>query len=238
MLRIAGKRKRYVISIVILLVVCINCFCNITVMASELPVIQLETQVDNEEGEHCDKSGKSSIPVIYIMLAIVTILLVILLSFNIAGILKNKKRVYKEIRLDNRKKDNVEIKKEKCTEFDNISECNNKTLSKKNEKFIIQIISKKDYSLYKAEIDCSEKMRDISVGRGERSNVDIRIPIPTVSDKHCVIVKQYQRLYIKDSNSTNGTRYNGKTVEGLVELDRYGVLELGKSQFELRITMD
>ena len=55
----------------------------------------------------------------------------------------------------------------------------------------------------------------------------------SVSSIHCAIEKLPLSLYVKDLNSTNGTRVNGETIEGAVELKDKDIIGFG--DFAVRV---
>ena len=50
----------------------------------------------------------------------------------------------------------------------------------------------------------------ISIGRSVENNVEI--PDPNMSRRHCQIERQNGKWIIRDCNSSNGTRVNGRRV--------------------------
>ncbi|MFA5422904.1 MAG: FHA domain-containing protein [Phycisphaerae bacterium] len=69
------------------------------------------------------------------------------------------------------------------------------------------LLLKKDGSFKKVPVSS-----DITV-LGRRKVCDLRIPIDSVSRKHCRLVKEKDAIKIRDLNSRNGTIVNGRTVE-------------------------
>lgn len=72
-----------------------------------------------------------------------------------------------------------------------------------------------------AEFAYSFDQEKIVIGRG--AGVDVRLPSPAVSEKHCVIRLEGQDYVLFDPGSTNGTLHNGQhLVEGRRKLLRSG----------------
>lgn len=73
----------------------------------------------------------------------------------------------------------------------------------------------------RAEFAYTFDQEKIVIGRG--GGVDVRLPSPAVSDKHCVIRLEGQDYVLFDPGSTNGTQHNGQVlVEGRRKLLRSG----------------
>lgn len=74
---------------------------------------------------------------------------------------------------------------------------------------------------HRAEFAYTFDQEKIVVGRGP--GVDVRLPSPAVSDKHCVIRLEGQDYVLFDPGSTNGTQHNGQVlVEGRRKMLRSG----------------
>ena len=72
-----------------------------------------------------------------------------------------------------------------------------------------------------AEFAYTFDQEKIVIGRG--AGVDVRLPSPAVSEKHCVIRLEGQDYMLFDPGSTNGTTHNGQhLVEGRRKLLRSG----------------
>ncbi len=68
--------------------------------------------------------------------------------------------------------------------------------------------------------------KDITtIGRDEDN--DIVIPLPIISRHHARIIREGDRLYIEDLNSTNGTFVNGEKISGRVLLQPGAKISLG-----------
>lgn len=69
---------------------------------------------------------------------------------------------------------------------------------------------------------------------GRREECDFRVPLPSVSRRHCRLVKDGQYVRVEDLGSSNGTRVNGERVE-LAVLSAGDVLSVGPVKFEVQI---
>lgn len=57
----------------------------------------------------------------------------------------------------------------------------------------------------------------------------------TVSNRHCLLGAHDNRLYVRDLDSSNGTRVNDELVVGQVELKHHDRLQIGPLTFEVRV---
>lgn len=57
---------------------------------------------------------------------------------------------------------------------------------------------------------------------------------PRVSKIHCVIIREAERLYLKDMGSRNGTYLNGQRIYQLKEIQRDDVIGVGQTQIEVK----
>ncbi len=89
--------------------------------------------------------------------------------------------------------------------------------------------------VYEKSIDSTAEFVGIRIGRGKSQKVDMKINDGAVSDIHCEIIKKGNLYYIKDINSTNGTRYNGRRVSGEVAITDIGLLKIGQKTYNLEI---
>ncbi len=89
--------------------------------------------------------------------------------------------------------------------------------------------------VYEKSIDSTAEFAGIRIGRGKSQKVDMKINDGAVSDIHCEIIKKGNLYYIKDINSTNGTRYNGRRVSGEVAITDIGLLKIGQKTYNLEI---
>ncbi len=69
---------------------------------------------------------------------------------------------------------------------------------------------------------------------GRETRCDLRVPLPSVSMKHCEIVFDGRVLELKDLGSASGTYHNGDRVERAVlsDSDRFSV---GSVTFHVRL---
>lgn len=72
----------------------------------------------------------------------------------------------------------------------------------------------------------------VSVGRGE--DCKVRVPLPSVSRKHCQLGIEDEEFTVKDLDSSNGTYVNGERVKAR-ELVPGDLLALGPVVFVVRI---
>ncbi len=68
----------------------------------------------------------------------------------------------------------------------------------------------------------------VSIGRSSTNLITVEHP--TVSGRHCVIVREDRRYRVQDLGSTNGTRVNGKEVED-EPLRPKDLLQVGSVEF-------
>lgn len=92
-------------------------------------------------------------------------------------------------------------------------------------------------SLVMVKADGSSK--EVALGRtatviGRDETARLRIPLPSVSRKHCLIEVQGSELVIKDLGSSNGTFVNGRKVRE-TELEPGDLLCVGPVVFVVRI---
>lgn len=73
----------------------------------------------------------------------------------------------------------------------------------------------------------------ITIGRDP--NHHITLGEERVSRNHCVIFLQNDRVFIKDSQSTNGTLLNKKTVVGMQELQSNDIIDVGTVLLKVEI---
>lgn len=72
----------------------------------------------------------------------------------------------------------------------------------------------------------------VHIGRGE--DCKVRVPLPSVSRKHCELLIEDDEFMVKDLNSSNGTYVNGERVRSR-ELIPGDLLALGPCVFVVRI---
>lgn len=76
------------------------------------------------------------------------------------------------------------------------------------------------------------KPKCLSIGRGVEN--DLELNDLRLSRRHCRFVREGAFLYIEDLGSMNGTRVNGKIVEGRRPLYDGDVVSVGDYRFEVR----
>ncbi len=69
---------------------------------------------------------------------------------------------------------------------------------------------------------------------GREPGCGVRIPLPTVSHKHCQIIFDGKQLRLIDLNSDQGTYHNGQRVEESV-LEDDDTLTIGPVTFKVRV---
>lgn len=72
---------------------------------------------------------------------------------------------------------------------------------------------------------------ETSIGRKEDNEISINDPF--LSSRHAVITMGGDRLYIRDLNSTNGTKVNDEFITGETELGNGDTLEVGRIIFKI-----
>lgn len=72
----------------------------------------------------------------------------------------------------------------------------------------------------------------VHIGRGE--DCKVRVPLPSVSRRHCELLVEDDEFMVKDLNSSNGTYVNGERVRAR-ELIPGDLLALGPCVFVVRI---
>ncbi len=78
-------------------------------------------------------------------------------------------------------------------------------------------------------------LRDAVTVLGRRHDCDLRIPLPTVSRRHCEIQQNGQSLKIHDLGSTGGTFVNDKPVNGESPVKAGDYIRIGPLIFVCRI---
>lgn len=69
----------------------------------------------------------------------------------------------------------------------------------------------------------------VSIGRNTTNLITIEHP--TVSGKHCCLLREGRRFSIKDLGSTNGTRINGTDVTDVAPINPKDLLQIGSIEF-------
>jgi pSer/pThr/pTyr-binding forkhead associated (FHA) protein len=77
------------------------------------------------------------------------------------------------------------------------------------------------------------KSAEFLIGRGPGCHLRPKSSI--FSDRHCVLVKQGEQVFIRDLGSSNGTYVNQKAVQGDVELHDRDRLRVGFLSFQVQI---
>jgi len=72
----------------------------------------------------------------------------------------------------------------------------------------------------------------------DASTCDIVIEDPTVSSRHCSIVRTGDMVFVQDCGSRNGIRVDGKHVESLTMSEATRRISIGKTSFEIRFGPD
>lgn len=70
---------------------------------------------------------------------------------------------------------------------------------------------------------------------GRRHGCDLRIPLPTISRKHCEISQNGEALKVRDLDSAWGTFVNGKRVNGETPLKAGDYVRIGPLMFVCQI---
>src|SRR5262249_19008647 len=70
------------------------------------------------------------------------------------------------------------------------------------------------------------------IGRGEECH--LRPTSSTISKRHCALLIQDGRIFVRDFDSTNGTFLNDRQIKGEVELWDGDHLRLGRLEFAVR----
>lgn len=68
---------------------------------------------------------------------------------------------------------------------------------------------------------------------GRKDNNTISIDDPFVSSNHAKIIIKDNRIYVKDLESTNGTRHNGEPVKSIQEVYVGDFIEIGRVVFKV-----
>ena len=224
----------------------VSFFANDNVFASELPSIELNTtKEDAEETQEVQQSiendKKDMMP--YIVIGVVSVVAVISIVINVIFISNKKKEQEYKNQIDK-----LKSKYKNNGAGEKIENHDNQKQSGVNQKYtgdvsstamlwkvVIQLFDKTNSILYETSFDSSKENVDIKLGRGDKTKVDIKVPLPNISDEHCLILKRGNMYYLKDLNSTNGTKYNEEKVTNTDVINHNGKLHLGRSEFELVI---
>lgn len=217
-----------------------------SILASELPTIELNT-TSAEDIEKTQAAKQSEIKeanntILYVVIVIISVVSVISMVINVILICNSKKNKEYNKKIDELKSKYIDDTEKEVVssikEEQNIEEQTN--ISKMSStsmlwKIAIQLFDKANNILYETSFDSLKENTEIRIGRGDKAKVDIKIPLPNVSDEHCLLLKRADAYYLIDLDSTNGTKYNGEKVTDRVLIEHNGELNLGTSKFELII---
>lgn len=102
---------------------------------------------------------------------------------------------------------------------------------------------KKQWKLILENLETWEKYTfifydNIGIGRGRRTpEFEKYISIqddPRISKLHCAIIRNEDKLYLKDMDSRNGTYLNGKQIHRPVVIQRDDVIGIGETKIEIK----
>ncbi|PHS16943.1 MAG: adenylate cyclase [Blastopirellula sp.] len=68
---------------------------------------------------------------------------------------------------------------------------------------------------------------------GRRESCDIALRFKNVSSHHCTLFVKHGYWFIRDENSRNGTKANGKRLESEKRLDPGDILSIAKHEYEV-----
>lgn len=247
--KLYNMAKMFICCVIVLLV---NIYgANIhTINAADLPSIELNTESIEEEHiieDNVDdkkENTETSKLFEYIIISVLFCIAVISIVFNVILIKRNNEMSQYQKKIDNIK-NNFDTNLDKYSK--NVTEEKVKSVEVRKRRYsevssttmlwkvLIQIIDVDRDIVYEASFNNTDDNKKITVGRGERGTVDIKIALPNISDKHCEIIKRGDKYYLKDLASTNGTKYDGVKVNDIILLKEKGIVHLGKSHFELII---
>jgi pSer/pThr/pTyr-binding forkhead associated (FHA) protein len=71
---------------------------------------------------------------------------------------------------------------------------------------------------------------------GRHSTCDRRLNDPEISRRHCTFWLREGRVWVEDLGSLNGTRLNGKPLEGTQPLAEGDLLDVGPFSFRVHLT--
>lgn len=103
-------------------------------------------------------------------------------------------------------------------------------------KIVVRFTELNSKRVYEGNFDFSEENVRLLVGRNNKKGANVILPYPNISALHCYIEKRGRNYFLKDLNSTNGTKYNGVSAVAEILLDDCGILSLGSTEFRLEIT--
>lgn len=70
---------------------------------------------------------------------------------------------------------------------------------------------------------------------GRRHDCDLRIPVTSVSRRHCQLIYNKDTLKVRDLGSRNGTYLNDKRIDGEVTIQAGDYLKIGPLMFLLQV---
>lgn len=217
---------------------------------ADLPQIDLhegetttETREDKTKEEASNQDSGISLSNIFIgVIIIAAIAAVISGTIFAVRFLKNKKQNKKEINIDkepttNKKPKHNNIHSHRVTPVEPETRAGSGSIefTRMLWKIAVRLEDANTGIIYESCFDSTEDYGCIKVGRGDRHQVDIKIPFQNISDEHCEILKKGKLYYLRDLNSTNGTKYDGVKVMGTVPLREEGIISLGSRSFNLKI---
>lgn len=195
-------------------------------------------KIDMEEGSS----------IFFIICAVVVILLCVILIAELSKKNRKKKRlenIEQEKIRDQRleailaNEDAVQydqkLKIRKETPYEIVYHTDQGQYQKKIYGIRLQLIVQNEFSTKKFLLDLENKLY-----LGRDSDNDLTLEGPMVSGKHCILVRQGERVLVQDLNSKNGTLLERKNkmyrVEGqLAQLQSHDRLYLGDTAIDLNI---
>lgn len=69
---------------------------------------------------------------------------------------------------------------------------------------------------------------------GRRETCDIVLRFPNVSGQHCVLLLESGYWFVKDLNSSNGTKLNGQRISSKRRLDPGALIAVAKHQYTIQ----
>lgn len=70
---------------------------------------------------------------------------------------------------------------------------------------------------------------------GRRHNCDLRIPLESVSRRHCQLAEEDNHFRLRDLGSKNGTLLNGQKVEEEKKVEAGDFIQIGAALFALQV---
>ena len=72
----------------------------------------------------------------------------------------------------------------------------------------------------------------LTIGRESDNSIPLSLDA-SVSRRHAVVEWVENKLFIRDRSSTNGTRVNGKLIQGRMTLSNLDIIKIGRSALQL-----